>query len=192
MKQSKRRATYEDIAHLPEHLNGELIDGEAFVSPRPAGPQTFTLSNLGYDLIGPFARGVNGPGGWWIVAEPELHFSEDVLIPDLAGWRRERMGVYPKAAYVTLAPDWVCEVLSPGTAILDRKLKLKVYAREGVRHVWLIDPSVKSLEVFRLNTDGWTLVDTHCGTEVIRAEPFDAVELRLAALWLPEVHSAAP
>lgn len=192
MKKDKRRATYEDIANLPEHLNGEIIDGEVFVSPRPAGPHTFAASNLGYDLIGPFQRGVRGPGGWWIVDEPELHFGEDVVIPDLAGWRQERMAVFKADAFITLAPDWLCEVLSPGTAILDRKLKLKVYGRESVRHVWLIDPLIKSLEVYRLDGASWTLVDTYSGADRIRAEPFDAIELNLSALWLPEVHSPAP
>lgn len=191
MKRDNRRATYEDIAHLPEHLNGELIDGEVFVSPRPAGPHTFASSNLGYDLIGPFQRGIGGPGGWWIVDEPELHFGEDVLIPDLAGWRQERMSVFKKDAFITLAPDWICEVLSPGTAILDRKLKLKVYGREQVRHAWLIDPTLKSLEVLRLDGASWTMVDTHSGADVIRAAPFQDVELNLAALWLPEVHDSA-
>lgn len=190
-EKSKRRATYQDILELPDHVNGEPIDGELFVSPRPAGPQTFASSNLGYDLIGPYQRGRGGPGGWWIVHEPELHFGEDVLIPDLAGWRQERMAVYPKDPFVTLPPDWGCEVLSPSTAVLDRKLKLRVYARERVQHVWLIEPSVKTLEVLRLEGGRYLLVDTYAGVEAIRAGPFDEVTLELNALWLPEVHEPA-
>ncbi len=191
MKREPRRATYEDIERLPEHLTGELIDGELFVSPRPAGPHTFASSGLGYELIGLFQRGLNGPGGWWIVHEPELHFGEDVLVPDLAGWRQERMAVYPRAAYVTLAPDWVCEVLSPSTAVLDRKLKLQRYARAEVRGVWLIDPALKTLEVLRLEGGRWMLLDTYSHLDRVRAEPFEAVELDLSSLWLPEVHDSA-
>lgn len=188
-KKQTQRATFADLEKLPDSVNGEIIDGELFVSPRPAGPHTFASSNLGYDLIGPFQRGLNGPGGWWIVDEPELHFGEDALIPDLAGWRKERMAIYPATAYVSLAPDWVCEVLSPGTAMLDRKLKLKVYARVGLKHVWLLDPSQKTVEVLRLEGSRWLLLDTYSHDEVIRAEPFEAVELNLAPLWLPEVHA---
>lgn len=191
MKKSGRRATYQDIVDLPEHVNGEIVDGELFVSSRPAGPHTFAASNLGYDLIGPFQRGRGGPGGWNIVHEPELHLGDDVVIPDLAGWRESRMAVYKRDPFITIAPDWVCEVLSPGTAVLDRKLKLKVYGREAVSHAWLIDPVVKSLEVFRLEAAKWTLVETFSGDDRVRAEPFDAIELNLPALWLPEVHDSA-
>jgi Uma2 family endonuclease len=192
MKKDQPRATYQDLVALPDSVNGELIDGELFVTPRPAGRHTFASSNLGYDLIGPFQRGTNGPGGWWIVDEPELHFGDDVLIPDLAGWRQARMAIYPTDAYVTLAPDWVCEVLSPSTAVLDRKLKLRVYARERVSHVWLIEPQLKTLEVLRLEQGRWVVVDTFSGVDRIRAEPFEAIELDLAPLWLPEVHAPAP
>jgi Uma2 family endonuclease len=191
-EKTPRRATYQDLLDLPDEVNGELIDGELFVSPRPAGPHTFAASNLGHDLIGPFQRGRGGPGGWWIVDEPELHFDADVLIPDLAGWRQARMAVYPKDPYLTLPPDWVCEVLSPGTAVLDRKLKRRVYARHGVRHLWILDPVVKTLEVYRLENERCVLVDTFAAEERVRAEPFDQVELDLSALWLPELHAPAP
>lgn len=191
MEKSRSRATYKDIEALPEHLNGELIDGELFVSPRPAGRHTFSASNLGYDLIGPFQRGLGGPGGWWIVDEPELHFGDDVLIPDLAGWRTERMAVYPSDPFVTLAPDWICEVISPGTAVLDRKLKLRVYAREGVEHAWLLDPGMKTLEAFAREGGRFVLAEMFSGVELVRAPPFEAVELRLSALWLPELHQDA-
>ncbi len=191
MKREPRRATYEDLERLPEHLTGELIDGELFASPRPAGPHTFAASNLGYELIGPFQRGIRGPGGWWIVHEPELHFGDDVLVPDLAGWRQERMAVYPRDAYVTLAPDWVCEVLSASTAVLDRKLKLHRYARADVRSAWLIDPQLKTLEVLRLEGGRWVILETCSHDDRVRAEPFEAVELDLSSLWLPEVHDSA-
>jgi Uma2 family endonuclease len=134
-------------------------------------------------LGGPFDRGRDGPGGWFVLDEPELHLGEDVLVPDVAGWRRERMPRVPRTAAFTLAPDWVCEVLSPSTMAWDRAAKLPVYAREGVRHVWLVDPEARTLEVFRLAGELYTLLVTHAGPARVRAEPFDAIELELALLW---------
>ncbi|PTL84312.1 Uma2 family endonuclease [Vitiosangium sp. GDMCC 1.1324] len=176
-------ATYADLEALPEHVVGELIDGELHVSPRPAGPHTVAASVLGIELGGAFHRARGGPGGWVILDEPKLHLGEDVLVPDLAGWRRERMPRAPRTTAFTLAPDWVCEVLSPSTATLDRAAKLPVYAREGVRHVWLLDPEVRMLEVFRLEGARYSLLSTYTGTARVRAEPFEALELELAALW---------
>src|SRR5690606_18051551 len=130
-----------------------------------------------------FARGRGGPGGWVILFEPELHLSGHVLVPDLAGWRRERMPEMPEVPAFELAPDWVCEVLSPHTVARDRVRKLPIYAQQRVRHVWLVDPDAKTLEVFRLDGDGWRLVGTWEGDARLRAEPFDAVELELGGLW---------
>jgi Uma2 family endonuclease len=179
----RKPATYTDLEALPEHVVGELIAGELHVSPRPAAPHTVAASRLGGGLSGPFDEGRGGPGGWIILDEPELHFGEDVLVPDLAGWRRERMPRPPRTAAFTLAPDWVCEVLSPSTAALDRGMKLPVYGREGVRHVWLMDPEARTLEVFRLEGSRYVLLVTHTGLARIRAEPFEALELDLSFLW---------
>ena len=177
----RERATYADLEALPEHVVGELINGELYASPRPAMPHAVTSSVLGAKLNGAFHRG--GPGGWVLLDEPELHLGQDVLVPDLAGWRRERMPRAPRTAACTLAPDWVCEVLSPSTSRLDRKAKLPVYAREGVRHVWFVDPEARTLEVFRLEGAHHSPLATHTGTARVRAEPFEALELELAALW---------
>jgi Uma2 family endonuclease len=179
----RRPATYADLQALPEHVVGELIAGELHVSPRPAAPHTVAASRLGGGLSGPFDEGRGGPGGWIILDEPELHFGEDVLVPDLAGWRRERMPRPPRTAAFTLAPDWVCEVLSPSTAALDRGIKLPIYGREGVRHVWLMDPEARTLEVFQLEATRYVLLVTHTGLARIRAEPFEALELDLSFLW---------
>jgi Uma2 family endonuclease len=180
---TRRKATYEDLCRVPDHLVAEILAGELHVSPRPAAFHSLAASALGGDLHGPFQRGRSGPGGWWVLHEPELHLAEDVLAPDLAGWRRERLPRVPKVAAFTLPPDWVCEVLSPGTAMRDRVLKMPIYARAGVAHLWLIDPEVQTLEVFRREAGGWLLVAAHAGRAQVRAEPFDAVELELAALW---------
>ncbi len=183
---ARKPATYEDILALPPEVTGQIVDGELYVSPRPAGDHAVTTSTLGGELIPTFGRGRGGPGGWWIVDEPEIHLGRNILVPDLAGWRRARLPVYPRGPFVTLAPDWVCEVLSPSTARLDRLKKLAVYAREGVSHVWLVDPVLETLEVFRLHEGRWLIVLTAEGEETVRAEPFDAIELELGALWIPK------
>jgi Uma2 family endonuclease len=182
-KALKKDATYADLCAVPENFVAEIIGGELYASPRPAPPHVHTASVLGVLLGGPFHLGINGPGGWLILDEPELHFDADVLVPDLAGWRRERMPATPDAAYVTVAPDWLCEVLSPSTETIDRVKKLEIYAREGVARIWLVNPILRTLEVWRLQSPRWSLLATHEGGERVRAEPFGAVELELGALW---------
>ena len=176
-------ATYADIEALAENLVGEILNGELVVSPRPAPRHANSSSGLGALLGVPFGFGRGGPGGWRILDEPELHLGPDVVVPDLGGWRRERMPSLPETAFFPLAPDWVCEVLSESTRRRDRVRKLPIYAREGVGHVWLIDPEPRTLEVYRREGDGWRLVGTWADTDKVRAEPFDAIELELALLW---------
>jgi Uma2 family endonuclease len=161
----------------------EIVDGELFASPRPRPRHAVAASALGGDLNPPFQQGRGGPGGWWILDEPELHFGEDVLVPDLAGWTRERLTSLPPEAFFTLAPDWVCEVISPHNERHDRMRKLPVYAREGVRYAWLVDPLDRTLEVLSLEGGRWNLLGTHRGDEIVRAEPFQAVEVDLLGLW---------
>jgi Uma2 family endonuclease len=185
MDRPRRRATYEDLMRVPDHLVAEIIDGELITTPRPASPHARAESVIGQDLS-PFDRrpgGPGGPGGSWILDEPELHLGEDVLVPDLAGWRHERMPVIPNVAAFTLAPDWVCEVISPRTGRIDRSRKMGIYAREGVRHLWFVDPLARTLEVYRLEGDRWVVASTHGGAEGIRAEPFDAVALDMRRWW---------
>jgi Uma2 family endonuclease len=190
---TKKPATYADIEALPVGWVGEIIEDALYASPRPAFGHVRVTSVLGTDLGTAFDRGRNGPGGWWLIDEPELHLGRDILVPDLAGWRRDKMvkPPAPSEPFVTLAPDWVCEVLSPSTAAHDRVRKLRVYAREGVAHAWLIDPLTRSLEVFRRTPEGWLLTGSFERDEVCRPEPFDALPLELAALWLP-TESPAP
>jgi Uma2 family endonuclease len=186
MSASKRRATYEDLMQVPDHLVAEIIDGELIASPRPASPHAWTSSALGVDL-GPFNRRPGspaGPGGWWILNEPELHFGEDVLVPDLAAWRHERMPAIPNAAFFTLAPDWICEVVSPSTGRIDRSRKMTVYAREGIPHLWFVDPLANTLETYRLAEGRWMVASTHGGNETVHAEPFEAIALDLQRWWL--------
>ncbi len=181
---ARRRATYNDLRAVPDTLIAEIVDGELITSPRPAVPHAHTSSALGIDVGGPFQRGRGGPGGWWILDEPELHLGADVLVPDLAGWRREKMPALPDEPFMSVAPDWVCEVLSPSTASLDRIRKLHIYAASRVSHAWLVDPAAQTLEIFRHHETAWLLVAVHGGDEKVHAEPFDAVEIDLAGLWL--------
>ncbi|MFT3773127.1 MAG: Uma2 family endonuclease [Minicystis sp.] len=167
----------------------EIIDGELHTMPRPARAHTNTTTLLAGELHGPFRRGKGGPGGWVILYEPETHLGPkpDKLVPDLAGWRRERMpdasGAGEAPAYYDVTPDWVCEILSPSTEATDRGKKMRIYRREGVGHAWLINPVTRTLEVYRLETGRWMLLDTYEDDAVVRAEPFDAIELSLAVLW---------
>ena len=177
-------ATYDDLLALPGHVVGEIIAGELVVSPRPAPRHAVAASVLGGEIGPPYHGGRGGPGGWWILFEPELHFDDDVLVPDLAGWRRERMPVMPETAYFTVAPDWVCEVLSPSTARIDRHKKLAVYAREGVPHAWLLDPIQRTLEVLRLEHQRWVIASVYASDEDVRAAPFEATTLSLSRLWV--------
>jgi Uma2 family endonuclease len=178
-----RPAAYEDLVSLPDHLVAEIADGELHANPRPAARHAIAYARLGGVLVPAFDEGRGGPGGWCILLEPELHLGPNVLVPDLVGWRRTRMPVVPDAAYFELPPDWVCEILSPSTASFDRVKKLAIYAGERVPHVWLLDPLARTLEVLRLENSRWTILATHAGAEVVRAEPFESVELELAILW---------
>lgn len=178
----RRRATYDDLRQVPDHLVAEIVDGVLYTSPRPAFRHARAGSKLGMDLS-PFDESDGELGGWWILDEPELHFGSDVVVPDLAGWRVERMPELPDVNFSTLAPDWVCEVLSPSTARLDREKKLGVYARVQVRHTWLLDPIAKTLEVLLLKGSRWTPHATYKNNDRIRAVPFDAVEIDMAGLW---------
>ena len=186
MSVPKRRATYEDLCQVPDHMVAEILDGELFATPRPAVRHSLGASMIGHALIGPFGgdRAAPGaPGGWWILHEPEVHLAEDVLVPDLAGWRRERVPTLPDAAAMTLAPDWACEVISPSTGTIDRGRKMRIYAREGVAHLWIVDPVLRTLEAYRLEAGRWVVASTHAGTDAVRAEPFDAVALDMGRWW---------
>ena len=186
MNTARRRATYDDLLKVPDILVAEILDGELFTSPRPASPHARATTTL-HGELDPFDRrtgGPGGPGGWWLLFEPEIHLGADILVPDLAGWRRERMPVLPNVTYFELAPDWVCEVVSPSTARVDRVRKVPIYAREGVSHLWLVDPLQQTLEVFQLEGRRWVLISTHGGAETVRAEPFAALELDMSRWWL--------
>lgn len=185
----KTPATYQDLCRVPDHLVAEILEGELYTTPRPATPHALTASMLAAEVIPVFGQNRGGPGGWWILIEPELHLGADVLVPDFAGWRRDRLAAVPDAAFMTVAPQWACEILSPSTERIDRRHKLRIYAREGVDHLWLVNPRLRTLEVLRLEGQFWLLTGTYGGDEAVHAEPFEAVALPLARIW-PELSTA--
>lgn len=185
MNAAARRATYQDVLDAPPHVIAQVAGGVLYTHPRPAMPHANVGSSLGVLLGAPFRFGKGGPGGWVLLYEPELHLGRepDILVPDIAGWRRERMPEVPSAAYSTLAPDWLCEILSPSTERFDREIKLSIYLREQVRHLWLIDPLAQTLEAYAHAGRAWEPLAVHRGAGLVRVPPFDAVALDLGELF---------
>ena len=177
------RATYQDVLDAPAHRVAEIVDGTLHTHPRPAPLHARVISGLEVKIGGPFDFDPGGPGGWWILFEPEVHFGENVLVPDIAGWRRKRMPALPDTAYFTLAPDWVCEGLSASTRKHDLCAKRPVYAREGVAHLWLVDPVARTLEAFELHDGQWMLIATVADDDPVSIRPFDAITFSLGDLW---------
>ena len=187
------RATYQDVLDAPPHMVAEVVAGTLYTHPRPASPHAVASWRLGNSIGPPFDNGDGGPGGWWILNEPELHLGEDIVVPDLAGWRHERMPEIPIVAYFTLVPDWVCEVLSPSTRKFDLNAKRAVYAREGVGYIWFVDPDARSLEAFELRGTEWVLIDTLFDDASVSLPPFEAINFNLGDLWRRQVvHKALP
>ena len=176
---------YEQLIALPEHVTGEILNGQLYTMSRPTGRHGLVERGLTGNLVNPFDFGRVGPGGWRIIQEPEVHFIRDVevAVPDLAGWRRERMPSIPEDHRFEVVPDWLCEILSPSTAKKDRVVKLPLYAQYGVAHVWIVDPAAQTLEAFELHEGRWTLIATLKEDDTVAVPPFDAVEFSLADLW---------
>jgi len=175
-------ASYDDVANAPAGMVVELVNGARHLQPRPRARHAFASSALGGKIGSPFGLGDGGPGGWWIIDEPELHLGADVLVPALASWRGERLETLPDAAF-TLAPDSVCEVLSPRTREFDLTEKRDRSATNGVARLWLVDPDVRTLEAFALEGGRWVLVRALHGEAEVALPPFAAVPFGLAALW---------
>jgi Uma2 family endonuclease len=179
--QGKKRATYQDILDAPPDKVAEIVNGDLHLWPRPHSPHTAVQSSIIRGL-GPYDPGDGGPGGWTILFEPELHLDEDVLVPDVAGWRSHRLPVVPDG-YVSIVPDWICEVLSPSTERIDRMEKMPIYAAAGVHFAWLVSARERTLEAYRRVDERWVTLGVFRDVEQPRVEPFDATEFRLASLW---------
>ncbi|WNG21722.1 Uma2 family endonuclease [Cystobacter fuscus] len=184
---NSQAAAYSALGAMPTGWVGEILDEELVASPRPSDIQARAAFMLGVELGEHLAPRRSGAGRWCLLRAPELRLGRDVLVPDLAGWRAERLAeaAVPEEPFLRLAPDWVCEVLGPDSVALDRTRKLPIYARAGVSQVWLVDPIARTLECFQRVKRGWLLVSTHEGSAIVRAEPFCGLALELSALWWP-------
>ena len=185
MQHAYKPTLYEQLEALPEGLTGELLNGQLHAQPRPTGPHARAETELSIDIGSAYGRGRGGPGGWWIIVEPEVHFITDVevTVPDLAGWRKERMPQIPEGHRFEVVPDWICEVLSPSSESKDRGIKMPIYARYGVAYAWLVDPTRRTLEAYALDSGEWRLLAEASGNDVIAVAPFDALKLELSNLW---------
>lgn len=183
---SQKKASYHDLLEIPENMTGEIVNGVLIATPRPSRNHVHVASALGIKIAPFYQFGeAGGPGGWIIYDEPEIHFSPDnIIVPDLAGWKKQRLVTPAEEHRFFVCPDWVCEIHSPSTAQRDRIVKMRLFARYAVPYVWLIDPALKTLEVFRLESATWSRLDAFAGNEKVRAEPFQQIEIDLNVLWM--------
>ena len=182
---AKKSSLYDRLAALPTELTGEIINGQLRTQPRPAWPHALASSRLGSDIEGPYGRGHGGPGGWWIIDEPEVHFALDieVTVPDIAGWRKQRMPNPPEGHKIQVVPDWICEIFSPSTKSIDREEKMPLYGRYGVSFGWLVDPKAHTLEAYKLVDEKWTPLGFFRDDDTVSVAPFDAIIIHLNELW---------
>lgn len=184
---ARKKATYEDLYAIPENMTGEIINGELIVTPRPSRKHIYAASALGGELVPfyQFGRG-GGPGGWVILDEPEIQFGEHTLVPDFAGWKVERYPEEEPHNWISVSPDWVCEIISPNTETYDRDEKMSIYAEHRVPYVWLINPIIALLEAYKLLSEGWFRFAMFSGNKIVRVEPFQETEIDLGSLWGPQ------
>lgn len=182
---ARKQATYEDLYSIPENMTGEIIDGELFVTPRPSRKHGLCATALGAAVTAPYQFGQGGgPGGWVFIIEPEIGLGQDILVPDLAGWKRELFPFQEQVNWISVAPNWVSEILSPSTSRSDKVKKMPIYARHGVEHIWLIDPVAMSVDAFRLESGRWFLLGSFAQDDKMRIEPFQEIEINLGDLWV--------
>ena len=179
----KKIAIYEDLYSIPENMIGQIINGELIAMPRPSPKHCNVVSGIGFEIGPPYRFGRGGPGGWVILDEPEIKLGQDIFVPDLAGWKKERLTKFPNTNYISVPPDWVCEVLSPSTEKTDRAKKMPIYALFGVPYLWLINPVEEIFEVYKLDSGRWMLFSVYAENDKVRAEPFQEIEIDLQNLW---------
>ncbi|MBF0474900.1 MAG: Uma2 family endonuclease [Deltaproteobacteria bacterium] len=182
---AKKIATYEDLYSIPENMTGEIIEGELIVTPRPSKKHAYASSVLDKTIGTPYQiGGRGGPGGWIFLMDQEIKLDENIVVPALAAWRRERFPVLEETNWISVAPNWVCEILSPSTFRHDKVKKMPLYARHAVEHIWLIDPVAMTMDAFRLESGRWVLLGSYADQGKVRVEPFQEIELDLADLWI--------
>ncbi len=181
---AEKKASYEDLYSIPENMTGEIIDGELIVTPKPSPRHSNASAWLTATLVPPYRKGTSGPGGWTILPEVEIMLGQHLLVPDISGWRNERFPGFPKENWISVSPDWVCKILSPGTARLDKVRKMPIYAEYEIPHLWLLDPIAKTLEVFELQSGKWAFQKAYAENDKVRAEPFHEIEFDLGDFWI--------
>ncbi|MDR3569792.1 MAG: Uma2 family endonuclease [Syntrophobacteraceae bacterium] len=184
MGPAKELATYKDLYSIPEDTIGEIIGGELIATPRPAPRHSHVVTILSEELGPPYRRGRSGPGGWIFLYETEIRLGEDTVVPDLAGWRKERFPPQFEHNWIPVSPDWLCEVLSPGSFRSDKVKKMPLYARHGVGYIWLIDPVAMAMDAFRLESGRWSLLGSFTENDKVRVEPFQEIEIDLGDFWV--------
>jgi len=192
LKSKTRPAIYADLAALPPNMVGEIIFGVLHAHPRPAPRHGVAAGELQTELSMPFGRGRGGPGGWIFIVDPELLLGSHTVVPDIAGWKRERLAPFPETAFIATPPDWLCEVLSPSTQAIDRTDKLAIYAEFGVGHCWYVDPIARTLEVLALTGGKWLLAATFKNAEPVTAPPFEVHTFPLDNLWVADGAPSKP
>lgn len=181
---ARKRATYDDLYTIPKNMVGEIIDGDIVASPRPSRKHGYSASIIGNELGPPYNMGRGGPGGWIIIGEPEISFGDNILVPDLAGWKKERFPESEDHNWISISPDWVCEIISQGSIRIDRVEKMGIYVQHMVSYFWIIDPSNKTFEALKNEAGRWLIIGTYAEDDKVRAEPFQEIEIDLNCLWL--------
>ena len=187
MEPVRKPASYADLLKLPEGIRAEILDGEVVTHPAPRPRHSKPQGALRRFIGGPFDDddGFGGPGGWWIFVEVDVQLGADIVRPDLSGWRRARLE-NPDVRPITVAPDWICEVISESNEAHDRVTKRRLYPEHNVQHYWLVDPDARTLEALSLEAGRWVDAGSFDETAVARVPPFDSIELPIGRLFLPK------
>ncbi len=182
---AKKNRTYEDLHAIPENMLGEIINGKLVVTPRPGRKHGYVATTL-IEQVGPaYHGGRGGPGGWIFIVEPEIILGKHIMVPDVAGWKSGRFPREEETNPISAVPDWVCEILSsPKGELCDRSEKMPIYARYGIPHAWLINPTIQSLEAYRLEHGRWSTLGVFGERQRAPIEPFAEIELDLGEFWL--------
>lgn len=180
------KATFEDLIRPGEDRSVEIIGGDVVEKTSPTMEHGASQGAVMGFLGRRFVRRPGGrwPGGWWIATEVDVEYEPHELYRhDTVGWRRDRVPERPRGRPIRIRPDWVCEILSPSNEKRDLVDKMRVLRASGVGHYWVVNPEEKILVVHRLEAQGYLVVLAASSGDTVRAEPFEAVELRVGVLF---------
>jgi len=181
----RRLATYADLARLPEGTRAEVIGGEVQLFDSPLPRHGRVQSGLLGSIGGPFDFD-GAPGGWWILPTVDVELGvHDIVSPDVAGWRRERVPKFPASRPIAIVPDWICEIVSPSNERHDTIRKADLYFRCRVPFYWLVRPDERTLQAWRHSELGWIVAGTWTDGDKVGIPPFEAVPLDVGRLFPP-------